>query len=171
MADKTKFPRCEHKGNCGCTALHSYLKHYSKLLPALSPERVFEWGPGLNTQVATGLPSVRRIVSVEQDKRWIPDKLCPSQQILNVKPSSPWYVHLWDMRDADVFFVDSRRRAECISLVHKQATKDTAVVCLHDAQRCRYHEALALFEFVHFYEKGFAAATRSSEIYEVIRSV
>jgi hypothetical protein len=170
-----KFPTCNHTHNCDCSGgVTSYVGPYYKLLEIVQPEIVMEWGPGTNTRMALELESVKRVISVEQDKKWIPNLDMKRQYAVHVRVDSMYYtgekVDFFGGKDADIFFVDSRRRAECIEAVHRHC-KLEAVLCLHDAQRSRYHEALDLFPFVHFPIDGFAIASKSAEMAEEILQI
>lgn len=160
MANSANFPQCNCLiKNCSCSGdMHSYIPHYQKILECLNPKKIFEWGPGLNTKLGLATPSVESIIAIEQDPKWIPEIEDSRFQVFTVPEHEPNYVHLQGHEDADIFFIDSRRRAECLDLVRMQASSQ-AVICLHDAQRHRYHEALAKFGAVKFFDVGFAIAT------------
>ena len=161
------FPQCDCPiaSTCGCEALHSFERAYRVLLETVNPEKVVEWGPGLSTQLA--LAANANVSSFEFSEQWLPQFADPKLQI-NLVPveSSRW---LKIDGDADVYFIDSRRRADCLDAVFHSA-KPTAVVCLHDAQRRRYHAALSQFPFVWFPEPGFAIASRSSKKLQKIQN-
>jgi len=168
MADITKFPYCGHRHNCPCSqGVQSYVPYYQEVLDAMQPIGVYEWGPGKNTDMALR-QGVANVVSVEQEKRWIPDVQFQRQTVLHMKVASEYYASgypgMFESGLFDLFFVDSRRRAECIENVYKYASthNDEVVLCVHDAQRSRYHEALGKFEHVIFPHKGFAVATINS---------
>ncbi len=74
--------------------------------------------------------------------------------------------------NSDLFFVDSRRRAQCLRAIYSLRRQNPElVVCLHDAQRSRYHQALALFEYVQFFSRGFATATNSKARHVLLQSL
>ena len=178
MADKATFPRCEHTHNCDCSGgVQGYALCYNRLLQVLTPDQVFEWGPGLNTEQALALSTTRRVVSVEQDPKWIPEIKFQRQVIIHLQDSSKMYtgrdMAMFGCLDFDLFFVDSRRRAECINAVYDVVcpVNPEVVVCLHDAQRDRYHDALADFKYVHFFFHGLAAATQSFDKYNAIKDI
>ena len=149
------WPRCDCTRRCGCSGgHHSFGPYYQKLLEKVNPTKIFEWGPGLNTELA--LLFTQNIVSVEDVKKWMPDRLLKGQAIIFTRIDTEDYVQsVRHYADADIFFVDARRRSECLELVHK-VKKPSAYVCLHDAQRGRYHNALSLYSEVEFPHKGFA---------------
>lgn len=148
---------------CVCGGLiHSFHQSFEHVLQAVKPKRVFEWGPGLNTSLA--IDSGAYVTTVDSMFRWVPRGLPDGMLSVHVVPvKSAWYVKLYGESNADLFFVDGRRRSECLRLV-RAACREDAVVCLHDAQRERYHEALRLFENVVFIERGLALASKSDAV-------
>lgn len=137
---------CHCVNLCSCAKFNSFVPYYQKLLGWLRPARVFEWGPGLSTNMA--LAAGADVLSIEPVQEWA-DKIEPHPRLKLIVAStdSPDYLGLHGWEDADVFFVDCRRRAECLDLVRTRAKK-TAVVCLHDAQRFRYQEAVLRYKLV-----------------------
>ena len=163
---------CDHNYNCGCSnGTHSYIPYYQKLLDYINPVNIFEWGPGKNTEIALRKESVKKIISIEQDKKWIPDIVDKRSCIIHCKVESDFYVNgfveLWKGNKFDLFFIDSRKRSECLNAVYDYSINynPSIIVCLHDAQRSRYKECLFKFKYVHFLHKGFAVATLSEEIF------
>jgi hypothetical protein len=150
---------CPPDAHCECAALHSYREAYRRLLAIARPGKVFEWGPGPNTRLA--LEAGAEVVSREFDPKWVPDVRDPKLAVELVEWAGPRWTDLGPDRDAEVFFVDSRRRSDCLAAVLDQAPAES-LVCLHDAQRRRYHPALAAFGYVFFAEPGFAVASRSA---------
>lgn len=148
--------RCQCKKRyCSCAGgLHSYATHYSEIIDRYRPSIVVEWGPGLNTELALATP-IKQVVSVEHQEKYIyrgTDQRC-SQRLVQV--DSFEYISPREISEADLFFVDGRRRAECLIQIFKKA-KPGAIVCVHDAQRARYIPALQLFDNVKFPRFGFA---------------
>jgi hypothetical protein len=152
---------CPVGAHCACSALHSYSASYRRLLEITRPVKVFEWGPGPNTQLALEVGA--RVVSRECDPKWVPGARAPELALEVMDCTGSRWVDLGSDRDAEVFFIDSRRRVDCLAAVLAQATPE-ALVCLHDAQRRRYHSALAAFGYVFFAEPGFAIASRSPAV-------
>jgi len=68
--------------------------------------------------------------------------------------------------DFDFYIVDHRRRREILAHLYTQTTD--ALICLHDAQRERYHAALELFPRVHFMNRSFAIMSNTPEIVDSI---
>jgi hypothetical protein len=154
------FPACgcPEESHCECSALHSYRDCYRRLLTIARPRKVLEWGPGLNTRLA--LEAGAEVISREFDPKWVPDCPHPKHTAELVDWQSSRWTDLGHDRDAELFFIDSRRRSDCLEAVLAQAPAES-LVCLHDAQRRRYHAALAWFEHVLFAMPGFAIASRS----------
>ena len=146
---------------CGCAGgVRSYAPHYAWLLEICRPRRVFEWGPGPNTLMALG--GGAKVFAIEPVLRWVsPLPLDdPNLAVLVTPTNSSFYLSLHGHEDSDLFFVDSRRRAECLDLIREQA-KPEAIVCLHDAQRSRYNASLRKFANVIYLDRSFAIATMS----------
>ncbi len=153
--------------NCGCArGVRSYAPDYAKLLGIFRPQQVFEWGPGTNTQMA--LAAGAEVFAIEPVLRWVsPLPLDnPKLAVLITPTTSPLYMSLHGREGSDLFFVDSRRRAECLDLIRAQA-KPEALVCLHDAQRTRYNAALRRFKNVIFLQRSFAIASQSELPHEL----
>jgi hypothetical protein len=131
---------------------------YRQLLTLLAPGKVLEWGPGPNTRLA--LAAGATVVTREFDRRWVPADHPPGLRVELVDWRASGWTALGADRDADVFFIDSRRRSDCLAAVFDQASPH-ALACLHDAQRRRYHSALSRFGHVYFPDPGFAIASRS----------
>lgn len=86
------------------------------------------------------------VLAIEPSPEWA-ELIVPHDRLRLVvaDTSSDNYLSLHGWDDADLFFIDCRRRAECLDLV-RTAAKPTAVVCLHDAQRSRYQEAIRRYK-------------------------
>lgn len=155
---RNPFPLCKCGIKCcGCCHMHSFEPHYRRLLQVCRPKDVFEWGPGLSTHIA--LEHAADVFTIESSIEFaaaLPQDQHLAVLITPVEASA--YLELHGKYHSDLFFVDGRRRVECLELVRKQA-KPAAVVCLHDAQRARYNEALRRFKHVDYLERGFAVAS------------
>jgi len=158
------FGSCDCDGLCSHTLFSSYLEPYQKLLEALEPKKVFEWGTGENTKLA--LKTGARVISVEHSKDVLLDPEPNLVQIL-VDVDDDIYPTLHGYDDCDIYFVDARRRLECIQYVREHATKSDHLVYLHDAQRQRYHSALKLYNYVRFVAQGNAVACNRSWIIDL----
>ena len=131
---------------------------YKKVLEVVKPDVVYEWGPGKNTQMA--LDWGARVHSVEQDPKYLVSPhafliqyLMPVEHNLYARPRE---------KGVDLYFVDSRRRAECIEGAI-WASRD-AVLVLHDAQRRRYWGALARYDFILIPDGCTAIAVNAGEM-------
>jgi hypothetical protein len=150
--ERADWPKCNCIEKCACgDYTRGYIDLYLLLLAAVKPKIVQEWGPGTNTRAALATGAV--VYSVEHDEAYRhPDM---PKLIMSIVPlESMQYV---TPITADLYFVDGRRRAECLMMI-AGAASPRAVVCLHDAQRARYHDALSLFPFVEFVTNGIAIA-------------
>ena len=163
----TPHPVCSCQvPNCGCAGgMHTYVEHYSRLVRLVKPRMVFEWGPGPNTVIALKLGA--QVVSVEPERKWIPDINHQAWTCILAREDSPGYMSLWHCQSAAVFFIDSRRREDCLELVYLQSRPD-AIAVLHDAQRRRYQRSLERFPYVIFVDKGVAFASRSKYLLDVV---
>lgn len=155
--------------NCGCAGgMQSYFDHYKTLLKILRPERVIEWGPGPNTQAA--LDAGAEVLSIEHDRAWMPKGSHPRWACVIAPLDSEWYVDLYGAFNADLAFVDGRRRQECVEMC-VNVLRDDAIVCLHDAQRYRYHGALGVYDYVEFLSNGFAVASNDKRLEQLAAQV
>ena len=168
---------CSHSHNCSCSGgTHSYVPYYEKIINLIKPVNVFEWGPGKNTDIALQTESLKKIVSVEQDKRWIPTISDSRSCIIYCSQDSDFYVkgfeNYWVENKFDLFFIDSRKRSECLETVYNYSLEHnlSTIVCLHDAQRERYRKALSKFRYVYFLHKGFAVATLCEKTFLKIKT-
>jgi len=156
-----RFEICECTNNCGCAGGgHSYIDDYINVLNIFKPETVMEWGPGPNTYLALG-SGVNVVYSIEQKKKWVIRTDVPGQSCEVIPVDSDEYVRhpkwriIWDL-----YFIDSRRRQECLSLAYNQGVFES-IVCIHDAQRPRYQKYIRQFDYVIFLSRGFCVASRS----------
>ena len=141
--------------NCGCAGgMHTYAPYYQALLNIIKPAKVHEWGPGPNTQMA--LDSGAWVTAVESDREWLPKGTHERFSCIWIPTSHPLYTSTWQTTDTaqtELFFVDGRRRGECLNAI---PFNSTAIACLHDAQRLRYQEPMSRFPFVIHLIFGFA---------------
>jgi hypothetical protein len=160
------FPTCGCKRNCNHAknATEFYTHHYKELLKQIEPKSVYEWGAGEHTRIA--LEHTNDITSVEQNGQRIPEDLAGKVKFLNIKTSDSSYISIEGNYDHDVYFVGSRNRAECLKQI-LCFSKESAVVCLHDAQRRRYHGILKLFPYVRFLTNGFCIASKEKFIMDL----
>lgn len=159
------FATCSCTDRCGHAGMRSYVACYQTVLDYVRPKLVYEWGPGENSRMA--VEAGAQVIAVEQDIRFVPRDLGHRFRALVVDVTAPSYpIPL--VRDADVYFIDSRRRAECTSAIWRECVREghapNTVVALHDAQRSRYHEALRLFPYVNFLDRGFCVASCRNDV-------
>lgn len=150
---------CEELCNCS-GGIHSYRKFYSKVLKAVKPKKVLEWGPGANTRMAISFGA--EVTTIEQNPKWNPKFVHKNLTVVNTPVESSEYVSLIFEKDWDLLFVDSRRRQE---ILQEASSIKEIVVCLHDAQRYRYRKAIEKFEYIRFIHRGFCVVTNSKERY------
>lgn len=144
--------------HCACGGgVQSYLWEYTALVARLRPSYIQEWGPGPNTCV--GLAAGAAVVTVEDKREYVPPPM-PDLTIREFCADTPDYVKAFP---ADLYFVDARRRVACMENILDRAEGDV-VMCLHDAQRQRYHEALAKWPYVRFLSYGFAVACTTDKL-------
>ena len=159
---------CKNK-KCQCgEGLHSYVKHYTKILDTMNIKTCYEWGPGKNTFMC--LERNICVHSKEFDQKWrlkIDNPLYTSE-LVNVSDTN-WKI-IETPKKWDLYFIDSRERNECLKSVYDVCNYDS-LVCLHDAQRIRYYEGLSKFKYVYFYSRGFCVATKSKEKYEILKKM
>lgn len=132
-------------------------------------KRIFEWGPGLTTRIF--LRSCLVVEAVESEARWIPDLGKDSSRfICHLTPvRDRRYPMLWaTVSDYDFYFVDGRRRSECMNSV--LCNVQSPVLGIHDAQRERYHEAMKEWPYVTFITRGLAILSTQSNWVDVALS-
>lgn len=155
---KCRFDRCN------CTGLHSFVDDYERILHIYNKKlKIYEWGPGKNTEIA--LKYNANVYSVEFDMKWLykTNNHLQTNIFITDYTSKEWS-DISHYNDCDIYFIDSRKREICIESVYNNA-KGEYIICLHDAQRQRYHKALSLFRYVYFFNRGFCFATNSERLY------
>ena len=149
---------CKKKG-CGCAGGRmSFAGPYMHVLHSGRPKTIYEWGPGFSTGIALGFGC--SVFAIEHHPKYVPtipnnDTFkCTRVQLLDDAYVTPWEA-------ADLYFVDGRRRAACVVRTLQRCAENElpAVLCLHDAQRARYQEALRKWPHVRFLSRGFAVAS------------
>ena len=155
-----------------------YSKYYEKILKNISPKNIIEWGPGMGidndklkgqTQLALELTNAN-ITVIEQDKKWLPkpqDRLT----VKHIQVNDPEYINIEKYKDFDIFFVDSRRRQECIENAFKYANDDV-LVFVHDAERQRYKKFINLFPYIiYFNNERFACLCKNEKQFNLIKNL
>ena len=158
--------------NCGCAGgTQAYLPFYRKLFDVAKSRirSVVEWGPGENTEIAlkSGVP----VISIEQELKWIPRIKDKHWTCVYVQVESLGYVGFWGNDRAGLYFIDSRRRTECIDLVFTRGQNERSIIAVHDAQRKRYQEALRQFPYVVFLDRGFALASKDRALLQIAEQI
>lgn len=127
-----------------------------KVLDAIKPKNVFEYGPGTSTKIIALYPSVTLVDTVEHDKAWyekyrweMPDNVC-----MTLQPNMELYPESRGRYDAyDMIFVDGREREKCL-YVSRSRLNQGGVVMLHDAERSNYKEMINTFQYKFFTDDG-----------------
>lgn len=164
---RNSFPLCSHSGKCNCASIHDFRSELQKVLNLAKPNKIYEWGPGVSTKQFLATEAVE-IVSVEHDARWsCPYIEDPKFSCRLSKLQSSEYISIEGFNSFDLYFVDGRRRRECIESIYQNA-KDEAIVCLHDAQRERYNKAIRLFPYVVFLSRTFCVMSKSGLIIDLL---
>lgn len=146
-------------------SLHSYANTLYDILAEFNPETVFEWGPGVSTQIFALYPSVEKVISVEHDDYFfqLVDKFNFENVKLEYKPNMEDYSNAIGEDHYDLIFVDGRDRSNCL----KYAKKLSDLVVLHDAARLDYRDAVDDFKYQIWTDEGNTVVlTNSEDIYE-----
>jgi hypothetical protein len=137
-----------------------------KVLVALNPKTVFEYGPGTSTSIMAIFPSVELIDSVEHNLTWynkykweMPENVSiVYQPILELYPETPGRAEKYDL-----VFVDGREREKCL-YVAKARLNEGGVVILHDAERPNYQEMIDSYKFKFWQDEGHTVVLCDSNI-------
>jgi hypothetical protein len=114
---------------------------YQKLLEILKPKTLQEWGPGKNTDMA--LEAGWHVRSTESEPQYLHSHH-PELVQKYVAVESEQYVQ---PKSSFVYFVDGRRRADCLKHIWPLTDGDKAVI-LHDVKRERYWQEFAHYDYV-----------------------
>lgn len=148
---------CSHGGGTP-----SYTEVYQNIFEVLQPQKVLEWGPGPNTQMA--LAAGAEVFSIVFDRKYDCQQIDTPKwrwKLVGVKDDA--FVQFPNGEtDWDLYFVDSRRRQECISLALQG--KADAVVCLPNMQPFRRQEYLKQFKYLFLHHTGFCVASNDNKI-------
>lgn len=150
---------CSRSDTCRCGGrVWDFIPTYRRVLQYYRPRWVYEWGPGISTAMALGAGA--SVWAVEHDERYA-TQIAPIPDVYtcdHIELDDDAYVVPQDL-EADIYFVDGRRRAECVVNVALMAIGRRSILCLHDAQRERYQYALGHWKYVKFLTRGFAVAS------------
>jgi FkbM family methyltransferase len=156
---KSTFKTCKCASNCSHSlGFHSYFKYYKEILDNYKPSHILEWGPGLNTKMA--IERNINVDSIEFNHKYVSNINSNLLHSDLIDINSPNFINIPDRNKYDLFFVDSRRRNECLQACFEYDFE--CIVCLHDAQRERYHNVLKQFKYVIFLNKGFCVASNQN---------
>ena len=151
------YETCQCKHACGHSgaSMHSYVPEFLEVVMQVQPKIAVEWGPGVNTYIL--LAAGARVYSVEHNPKWIPPLYSSRFTVVQTPLSDPSFTSAADFPVADLYFVDSGGRAQCI-LSSLECAEEHSMLMLHDAQREIYHKALAEWPYVRFLNRGLAIA-------------
>jgi hypothetical protein len=130
-----------------------------KVLDALKPKTIFEYGPGTSTSIMAIYPSVELIDSVEHNLAWfnkwkweMPENVnLIYQPNMELYPETPGRCEKYDL-----IFVDGREREKCL-YVAKARLNEGGVVILHDAERPNYQEMMRSYKCMFMQDDGHTA--------------
>lgn len=127
--------------------LHKYLKQ-------VDPKYILEWGPGASTFLMIRTCPAARIWSIEADMKWhkiyaLKFSNYPNVFIKYAEAPRYWTMPLEWNRKFDLIFVDGTcdYRVNCLKTA-LQVVAEGGVVLLHDSERTKYAEGVALFDNV-----------------------
>lgn len=138
------------------SAWDSFKDALYKVLDALKPKTVFEYGPGTSTSIMAIYPSMELIDSVEHNLAWYNKYKweMPENVQLIYQPNMELYPEVPGRREKyDLIFVDGREREKCL-YVAKARLNDGGVVILHDAERQNYQEMINSYKFQFWQDMG-----------------
>lgn len=127
--------------------MHGFRQILIEYLERQRPARIFEWGPGLSTELMLEHAPGARITSVEHDEAWLRkavERFGDRAEILHMacaNRNSSYATVAYGRAPIDLAFVDGRRRVECV-LVALQCLAPNGLVLLHDACRDNYMRPL-----------------------------
>lgn len=130
-----------------------------KVLHAINPKTVFEYGPGTSTSIMALYPSVECIDSVEHNLAWYNKYKWEMPENVNIifQPNLELYPETPGRFDKyDIIFVDGREREKCL-YVAKHRLNENGVVILHDAERPNYQEPMRFYKFMFIQDDGHTA--------------
>lgn len=137
-----------------------------KVLDALKPNTVFEYGPGTSTTIMAIYPSIETIDSVEHNQAWfnkwkwdLPENVnLIYQPQMELYPETPGRLDKYDL-----IFVDGKEREKCL-YVSRSRLNENGVVILHDAERPNYQEMINSFKFQFWQDGGHTVILTDSHI-------
>lgn len=144
------------KHTANASSWDSFAPTLYKVLDAIKPKRVFEYGPGTSTKIMAMYPTVDWVDTVEHDKAWYEKYRweMPDNVAFHFQPNMELYPETSGRYDKyDLIFVDGREREKCL-YVSRGMLEPNGVVMLHDAERPSYKEMIDTFRFKFFTDDG-----------------
>lgn len=137
-----------------------------KVLDAIKPKTVFEYGPGTSTSIMSVYPTVELIDSVEHNLQWynkwkweMPENVnLIYQPQMELYPETPGRIDKYDL-----IFIDGKEREKCL-YVAKARLNDGGVVILHDAERPNYREMIETYKYKFWEDDGHTVILTDSSI-------
>lgn len=140
-----------------------------KYLAKLNPKMILEWGPGESTRIMMDSCPEANIYTIENDKGYhkiYTIRFSAHSNVFVKYAEAPKY---WEMplgwnKKFDLIFVDGfcDYRVNCLKTASQLVT-DEGVVLLHDSERAKYDEGVALFEKIEEVDGTLALKKKSPE--------
>ena len=142
-------------------SMYSYSDTLYAILDEFKPEHIFEWGPGLSTQIMALHPSVKSIVTVEHEIIFYDmiERLKLDNVIFHYVEEMDEYVKKAEGTRYDLVFIDGRDRSRCLDC----ASLITDLVILHDAARTDYRDSVDRFKYQVWTDDGNTAVLTNNE--------
>lgn len=135
-----------------------------KVLDAIKPKTVFEYGPGTSTSIMAIYPTVEIIDSVEHNLQWYNKWKWEMPENVNLiyQPQMELYPETAGRcKKYDLIFIDGREREKCL-YVARSRMNDSGVVILHDAERPNYQEMIGSYKYKFWEDDGHTAILTDS---------
>lgn len=134
------------------STFYSFIPLLLEMLNQHRPNRVLEWGMGISTAITDSVCEVCEIHTFEHNPSWF--RLYNGKYSSRVKcyliPVSRGYAqagNLFPKGYFDFAFVDGEQRVQCMQTA-KTLVKVDGFVMLHDSDRPKYKDGVALFKAV-----------------------
>lgn len=156
MADS----KCKGKAR----SIDSYKNTLLKILFEIYPKYIFEWGPGISTEIMSIFPSVEIIDSVEHSRKWI--KVATDRKLKKVQyhyeNMACEYPFVFGSREKyDLIFIDGRLRPDCLNNARNYKMHKDSFVILHDSEREEYQEEINKFNNIEWHDDGHTVVLRN----------
>ena len=144
-------------------SIDSYRGTLINILHCIAPKHVFEWGPGISTEIMNVFPSVETVDSVEHSRKWV--KVATDRKLKKVQyhyeNMTCEYPFVFGSRETyDLIFVDGRLRPDCLKHARNYKMHKGSVVILHDSEREEYQEEINKFNNVEWHDDGHTVVLR-----------